>query len=80
MSTSEQARADAMADAETLVRYVADHSHGRYNRTTLSRAANRDWTGAAYWRTPEREHVAAERAVAAARAAFRAVSALRGER
>lgn len=69
MTASEQARADAMADAETLrinARLGATLTHGN---SVINSAKRTDW---------QAPTLAYCRAVEAARAAFRAVPGLRG--
>lgn len=79
MSTSEQARADAMADAETLQIFAAVYQFPQL------RNINKCWRRAeniAECATPDSgydEHRAVMQAHWLARAAFRAVPALRGE-
>lgn len=77
MSTSEQARKDAMADAETLRNVVS--THGMANRTIARGVCEAEAAGyrAVQWRGgygDGLEFYAEE----AARAAFRAVPGLRG--
>ncbi len=81
MTASEQARADALADAETLQEYLRRLPLGSLLRPGMSGLG---LCGSSHGvrKAIARGHlnVAARRASAAAHAAFRAVPGLRGER
>jgi len=74
MTKSEQRRADAIADAETLRRVALElNGHGRLHGTAL-------WVVRAAWSLNEHVRHPFTSGRKHARAAFRAVPALRGDR
>ncbi len=83
MNASEQARADAMADAETLYQFAWERDHGRVlkNRSDLRKGIfhPRD-AGAVCWAQAAEPDATYDYWRCAARGTFRAVPGLRGDR